>query len=132
MSDRFITKQEVIDSIKQTQSVNELFKISEKKITDYVNKNFDNLKKEFLAKQKVNIKGGKKTMRRKGRRKKKTRKRKQKGGLLWAPLIGGAFILYLGVRLARDCMDPRGLNRFDPGHGLRIGSDRGLFNRQRG
>ena len=74
MSDSFITKQEVIDSIKKTQGINELFKISEKKIMDYVNKNFDKLKKEFLAKQKVNIKGGKKTMRRKGRRKKKTRK----------------------------------------------------------
>ena len=68
-NNQFITKKELLDSLRKTKGLNELFKISEKKIMNYVNKNYDKLKKKFLAKQKVNIKKGGKQTRRKKRRK---------------------------------------------------------------
>ena len=113
INNQFITKKELLDSLKKTRGLNELFKISEKKIMNYVNKNYDKLKKKFLAKQKVNIKKGGKQTRRKKRRKNKTRK-KQRGGFV--ALLAAAFCIYVGGELFRACShsyDDEGTGAYD-------------------
>lgn len=112
-NNQFITKKELLDSLRKTKGLNELFKISEKKIMNYVNKNYDKLKKKFLAKQKVNIKKGGKQTRRKKRRKNKTRK-KQRGGFV--ALLAAAFCIYVGGELFRACSrsyDDEGTGAYD-------------------